>query len=44
LVAIKSFVPTNGRTKAKPVYKSRSDRPTRSGAGRQAIVPKEPIP
>ncbi len=32
------FAPTSGRPAAKPIYAPRSDRPTRSGPGRQAIT------
>ena len=38
LVGAKIFQATNGSLDPKGIYKSRSDRPTRSGTGRQASL------
>ena len=38
LVGARIFQATNGSLDPKGIYKSRSDRPTRSGPGRQAIA------
>ena len=38
LVGVKIFQATNGSRNPKGIYTSRSDRPTRSGPGRQAFA------